>query len=157
MDLLSGYGASTRTSLNEIAAVLGLPGKIDGMDGSKVEEAAIAGRHDEICRYCEIDTVMLYCAWLRFQLAAGDLTPDSHAASLALLGEAIVEMGENGHIWQRSGHWGRPNQRRPLPSDGARRAHGSASLRGQVQPLLAPIWAIASISTFIAGRASAAT
>lgn len=96
MDLLSGYGASTRTSLNEIAAVLGLPGKIDGMDGSKVEEAAIAGRHDEICRYCEIDTVMLYCAWLRFQLAAGDLTPDSHAASLALLGEAIDEMGENG-------------------------------------------------------------
>ena len=61
-----------------------------------VEEAAIAGRHDEICRYGEADTVMLYCAWLRYQLAAGDLTPDSHTASLASLGEAIEEMGDNG-------------------------------------------------------------
>ena len=96
MDLLSGYGASTRTRLNEIAAVLDLPGKMDGMDGSKVEEVAIAGRHDEICRYCEIDTMVLYRARLRFQLAAGDLTPDSHAASLASLGEAIEEMEDNG-------------------------------------------------------------
>jgi predicted PolB exonuclease-like 3'-5' exonuclease len=96
MDLLSGYGASTRTSLIEIAAVLGLPGKMDGMDGSHVEAAFIAGRHDEICRYCEVDTVMLYCAWLRYQLTAEDLTAESHAGSLESLGEAIDELGEKG-------------------------------------------------------------
>ena len=96
MDLLSGYGASTRTKLGEVAAVLGLPGKMDGMDRSKVEAAAAAGHHDEIRRYYEVDTVVLYSVWLRYQLAAGDLTPGSHAESLAALAEVVDGLEDQG-------------------------------------------------------------
>jgi hypothetical protein len=50
-----------------------------------------------ISKPCQIWTLGGGCwAWLRYQLAAGDLTPDSHAAALVSFGEAIEEMGDNG-------------------------------------------------------------
>ena len=40
--------------------------------------------------------MILFGAWLRYQLAAGHLTQDRHAASYASVGEVIEEMGDNG-------------------------------------------------------------
>ena len=43
-DVLSGYGASAKPSLAEMAALADVPVKIGGIDGSRVEAYAEAGR-----------------------------------------------------------------------------------------------------------------
>lgn len=48
-----------RVSLNRLAAYLGLDGKTEGMDGSKVYDAWQAGEIDQIARYCMGDVVLV--------------------------------------------------------------------------------------------------
>lgn len=45
-------------SLDAIAKYYGIPGKPDGIDGSKVYDYWLENRHDEIRRYCEHDVSM---------------------------------------------------------------------------------------------------
>jgi predicted PolB exonuclease-like 3'-5' exonuclease len=62
MDVLSFYGASTRLKLDEMAAVLGVPGKL-GIDGKNVDELYQAGEVSTIRSYCETDvltTALIY-------------------------------------------------------------------------------------------------
>ncbi|AEJ38599.1 hypothetical protein TPY_0397 [Sulfobacillus acidophilus TPY] len=56
MDLLSGYGASSRLTLDEMAAVLGVPGKLE-IDGGQVLELYEAGAIDAIRHYCLHDVL----------------------------------------------------------------------------------------------------
>ena len=46
--------------LDEVSKILGLPGKPDGIDGSRVEEMILAGQIDEVARYCETDVLNTY-------------------------------------------------------------------------------------------------
>jgi len=50
-DMLAGFGASARPSLGEMAALLGIPAKLGGMDGTQVEALARAGHLDEIAAH----------------------------------------------------------------------------------------------------------
>lgn len=62
MDILSFYGASSRAKLDDVAQVLGIPGKL-GVDGSQVSELFAAGQLDAIRTYCETDvltTALIY-------------------------------------------------------------------------------------------------
>ena len=43
-DVLSGYGASAKPSLAEMAALTHIPVKIGGIDGSQIEAYVAAGR-----------------------------------------------------------------------------------------------------------------
>ena len=95
MDLLCGYGASTKAKLNEVAAVLGLPGKV-GMDGSEVETAIGEGRHQEVCQYCEGDVVLLYAVWLRYLMVSEELSAASYNASVGSLANQIRVKGAAG-------------------------------------------------------------
>jgi hypothetical protein len=72
-DLLSGFGASAKPSLNEMAALLDIPAKLDGIDGSKVEALAEAGRLDEIASYCRGDVITTFRLLLRFALVRGEI------------------------------------------------------------------------------------
>ena len=45
-------------SLSKIAGFFGLDGKTDGLDGSKVYDAYIAGEHDRIAEYCKGDVAL---------------------------------------------------------------------------------------------------
>ena len=65
-DLLSGFGASARPSLNEIAALMGVPAKLYGIDGSKVEALAEAARLDDIANHCLGDVITSFRLLLRF-------------------------------------------------------------------------------------------
>src|SRR5690606_27870364 len=56
MDVLSGYQARARISLQSAANLLGLPGKL-GMSGDKVWDAWLDGRLDLIRDYCETDVL----------------------------------------------------------------------------------------------------
>ncbi len=72
MDVLSSYQPRACAPLNEIAVMLGLPGKLS-MDGANVWETYQQGRIDSIRDYCETDVLNTYLIYLRFELFRGNL------------------------------------------------------------------------------------
>lgn len=83
MDVLALYSARNYAPLNEIAVMLGLPGKL-GMDGSQVAGAYRDGRIDDIRAYCETDVLNTYLVYLRFLQMRGQLDAASHAAEVEI-------------------------------------------------------------------------
>ena len=72
MDVLAGYQPRATAPLDEIAQILGLPGKL-GMHGSQVWDQFQAGRIGDIRDYCETDVLNTYLIYLRFELIRGNL------------------------------------------------------------------------------------
>jgi len=72
MDVLSGYQPRAAAALDEIAQLLGLPGKL-GRHGSEVWGQFLAGKIGEIRDYCETDALNTYLIYLRFELIRGNL------------------------------------------------------------------------------------
>ena len=70
MDLLALYQPRNNVPLDEMAKLIGFPGKL-GMDGSQVWGAYLGGRLREIRGYCETDAANTYLLYLRFQLLRG--------------------------------------------------------------------------------------
>lgn len=81
-DVLSGYGASAKPSLAEMAALANIPVKIGGIDGSQVESYVEAGRLNEVADYCLSDVLATYAVYLRFAMVRGDLSPAHFTASM---------------------------------------------------------------------------
>jgi len=77
MDLLSLYQLRAAAPLDDLARLMGLPGKL-GMEGGGVWDAYQAGKLAEIRNYCEADVVNTYLIYLRFQLMRGALTDQQH-------------------------------------------------------------------------------
>ena len=75
MDLLAMYGGRANAPLDDLAKLIGFPGKL-GMDGSKVWEAYQQGKQEEIRNYCETDVVNTYLVFARFQMMRGVLSRD---------------------------------------------------------------------------------
>ncbi|MEO6823713.1 MAG: 3'-5' exonuclease [Nitrosospira sp.] len=70
MDLLALYQPRANAPLDELAKLMGFPGKF-GMDGSQVWGAFQKGEIAAIRNYCETDVVNTYLVFLRFQLMRG--------------------------------------------------------------------------------------
>jgi predicted PolB exonuclease-like 3'-5' exonuclease len=66
MDILSGFQPRARAKLTDVAALLGLPGKL-GFSGDQVWDAYLAGELLAVRRYCETDALNTYVIYLRFQ------------------------------------------------------------------------------------------
>jgi len=77
MDVLSGYQPRAFAPLQEVAGMLGLPGKL-GMRGDRVWPAWLAGEVEAIRHYCETDALNTYLVYLRFELMRGRLAPDAY-------------------------------------------------------------------------------
>lgn len=77
MDVLSGFQGRGRASLQDIATMLGLPGKL-GMSGDKVWEHFLDGQIDQIRQYCETDVLNTHLIYLRFELMRGRLSPNAY-------------------------------------------------------------------------------
>lgn len=88
MDVLSGYQARAVASLDEIAVMLGLPGKM-GMHGAKVWNSFQAGEIDKIRHYCETDVLNTYLIYLRFELMRGRFRQAEYEAECRILREAL--------------------------------------------------------------------
>ncbi|MDP2816215.1 MAG: 3'-5' exonuclease, partial [Rectinemataceae bacterium] len=73
MDLLALYQPRANAPLDDLAKLMGLPGKL-GMDGSAVWGAYLDGKIDDIRDYCETDVVNTYLVWCRFQKMRGAMT-----------------------------------------------------------------------------------
>ena len=95
-DVLSGYGASAKPSLAEMAALTNVPVKIGGVDGSQVEAYVAAGRLTEVADYCLTDVLATYCVFLRYEMVRGELRQAHFEASMHSL-KATVQK----HVQQR--------------------------------------------------------
>jgi predicted PolB exonuclease-like 3'-5' exonuclease len=84
MDLLAMYQPRANAPLDQIAQLMGLPGKL-GMDGSAVWDAYQAGKIADIRNYCETDVANTHLVFLRFQLMRGALTAEQHRAECDLV------------------------------------------------------------------------
>jgi 3'-5' exonuclease len=95
-DVLSGYGASAKPSLAEMAALANIPVKIGGIDGSQVEAYVAAGRLTEVADYCLTDVLATYCVFLRYEMVRGGLRQAYFETSMESL-RAIIQK----HVEQR--------------------------------------------------------
>ncbi len=79
MDVLAGYQPRANAPLDQIATLLGFPGKM-GMSGAKVWDHYMAGDIEGIRNYCETDVLNTYLVYLRFELMRGKLMSDAYKA-----------------------------------------------------------------------------
>ena len=98
MDLLALYQVRAAVPLDELARLMGFPGKL-GMDGSAVWQAWQDGHADEIRDYCETDVVNTYLVYLGFQRMRGALDDIAFATECARV-RAGLERLDAPH-WQR--------------------------------------------------------
>ena len=97
MDLLALYQPRANAPLDDLAKLMGFPGKLR-MDGSAVWKGYCEGRIGEIRDYCETDVVNTYLVFLRFQLMRG-LRPGHYDAEVAFVRESLGRLGRT--HWQR--------------------------------------------------------
>jgi predicted PolB exonuclease-like 3'-5' exonuclease len=91
MDAMADYGGARGLKLDELARLIGLPGKPKGADevsGRKVGAAYAAGRLPEIVAYCVTDAVQTAFLFLRWKLLQGACTTDEYRAGAAALLDA---------------------------------------------------------------------
>lgn len=70
MECVSGHGAASRSSLDAVAAAMGLPGKA-GEHGSDVARHVADGDLARVRRYCETDVLNLLGVYVRWALVTG--------------------------------------------------------------------------------------
>ncbi|MDE2309544.1 MAG: 3'-5' exonuclease [Betaproteobacteria bacterium] len=93
MDLLALYTGRANAPLDDLARLIGFPGKL-GMDGSKVWEAYQQGRLNEIRNYCETDVVNTWLVFARFQLMRGQFTKARYQQELELVRSTLGKSDE---------------------------------------------------------------
>jgi len=86
---LCGYGKAT-PSLNELAASLGIPGKL-GTDGADVINLWCSGDIRKIIEYNQFDALSTYLVWLRTAHFSGRLTDDAFVREEQLLEACLYQ------------------------------------------------------------------
>jgi predicted PolB exonuclease-like 3'-5' exonuclease len=77
MELVSGFGKNTTVSLNELAQLSGIPGKLD-TTGDDVCGLWYAGKRKEIINYNCFDALTTYLVWLRMTFVSGLFTKEEY-------------------------------------------------------------------------------
>jgi predicted PolB exonuclease-like 3'-5' exonuclease len=103
MDILSGFQGRGRASLQDIASLLGFPGKL-GMHGSQVWQVFLTGGLKHIRDYCETDVLNTYLIYLRFELLRGHLNAIEHANEIARV-RKLLEDSPAAHLREFSAAW----------------------------------------------------
>ncbi len=94
MDMLSRYNLRAAAGLDEVATMLGFPGKPEGMSGSEVWPAYRDGRLGDIRAYCETDALTVYLVFLRFEHMRGKLSRASYVELCDQLQSYLEEEGK---------------------------------------------------------------
>jgi len=103
MDVLSGYQARGRVSLEHMACLLGLPGKL-GFAGGQVWDAWQGGDLAAIRHYCELDVLNTWLIWLRFAQLRGQLTREQHADEIERV-KALLRASPEAHLGEFLRAW----------------------------------------------------
>ncbi|HMV64819.1 MAG TPA: 3'-5' exonuclease [Zoogloea sp.] len=98
MDLLALYQPRASAPLDDLAKLMGFPGKL-GMDGSAVWQGYRDGRIAEIRDYCETDVVNTYLVLLRFQRMRGILGAERYEEEIAFVRKSLSSLPAR--HWQR--------------------------------------------------------
>jgi predicted PolB exonuclease-like 3'-5' exonuclease len=93
MDLLALYQPRANVPLNDLARLMGFPGKL-GMDGSQVWDAFQSGEIIAIRNYCETDVVNTYLLFLRFQFLRGILDNEQYLYENELVRATLKKSSE---------------------------------------------------------------
>lgn len=109
IDALKDYGAmSGGLKLNEVCALLNLPGKL-GIDGSKVTELYDSGNIKDIRDYCETDVLNTYMVYLHYQHLNGMLSDEGLEQALDDIkiyldkeGKTRHHLAEFAHAWEET-------------------------------------------------------
>jgi len=104
MDVLAAYQPRAFAPLDEIAQMLGFPGKL-GMDGSRVWEAYAAGEIERIRAYCEVDALNTFFIHLRHELMRGRLSPDGYERECEVVRDWL-QADERDHLAEFLRAWG---------------------------------------------------
>jgi predicted PolB exonuclease-like 3'-5' exonuclease len=99
-DFLSEHGAARVGSLDAVAHVIGLPGKV-GVDGSQVEGLYTAGQIQLIKNYCLMDVAQTAFVLLRYRLLQGALDRDSYRRVATALFDALAADGRVQPVLER--------------------------------------------------------
>ena len=75
MDVLGNYQPRAGAKLDEVATMLGYPGKF-GMSGADVWDKYQQGAIEEIRNYCETDVLNTYLVYLNFEMIRGRLSSE---------------------------------------------------------------------------------
>ena len=103
-DALGSYMPGAKVKLDEVSKILGLTGKPEGIDGSRVEEMVLAGQIEEVARYCESDVLNTYRVWLVYELFRGSITAKELEWSEMQIRDFIVaRKAANPHLYMAAG------------------------------------------------------
>jgi len=103
MDVLAAYQVRANAPLDEIATLLGLPGKM-GVSGAGVWDQFLAGEIEAIRNYCETDVLNTYLIYLRFELIRGRLNEKQYQAECQLVRELLKE-SDQPHLHEFLAAW----------------------------------------------------
>lgn len=106
--ILGGWGKAV-PSLNEIAVVSGIPGKME-VDGNQVAQLWLAGELQRIVNYNEFDALTTYLVWLRVAHFAGYFGAEEYIAEQNRVRNLMEESGEkpeNAHLKRYLAEWDR--------------------------------------------------
>ncbi len=104
MDMVASYQPQAYAQLNQIAIMLGLPGKL-GMSGDKVWDTFLDGDIESIRNYCETDVLNTYLIFLRFELIRGRLTQTHYDQECELVRDKL-NSEDKPHFKQFLEAWG---------------------------------------------------
>ncbi|MCG6885952.1 MAG: 3'-5' exonuclease [Proteobacteria bacterium] len=103
MDVIAGYEMSAAAPLDEVATLLGFPGKM-GMSGAEVWDNYLAGNLAGIRDYCETDVLNTYLVYLRFELISGNLNHAEYVQECQRVRETLAAENKP-HLTEFLSHW----------------------------------------------------
>jgi predicted PolB exonuclease-like 3'-5' exonuclease len=108
MDVLAAYQPRASAPLDEIAQLLGLPGKM-GHSGAEVWGQFQEGKIEAIRDYCETDALNTYLIYLRFELMRGNLDQPGWQRETQLVRDTLRTSGKP-HLTAFLQAWGEGSQ-----------------------------------------------
>ncbi len=93
MDVLAAYQPRAMAPLDEVAVLIGLPGKM-GQSGAQVWERFQSGDLEGIRQYCEIDALNTFLIYLRFELLRGTLDQGAYADECQRVRQTLAGSGK---------------------------------------------------------------
>ena len=106
MDILASFNLRAAAPLDEVAVMLGFPGKL-GMSGGAVFDTYLDGNIKAIRDYCETDVLNTYLVFLRWELIRGNLDQVTYQQECSLVKQWLAEAdGDHFHqfltAWEES-------------------------------------------------------
>jgi len=103
MDVIAGFQPRGRASLDQMAVMLGFPGKL-GMSGDKVWDTFREGGIKKIRDYCETDVLNTWLVYLRFEFMRGNLDEKDLHREYALVRSTLTQ-ADQAHLNEFLSAW----------------------------------------------------